>query len=53
MRKSGVDRDQILLAIRDATVVLAPSHFGRVGVQVWPGDVVMRPDFGAAQAREE
>lgn len=53
MRQRGVDRHKILLAIRDAPVVLTPRHFGCVGIQVRTGDVVMRADFGAPQAREE
>ena len=41
-----------LRAVVDAAVVFAPCHFAGVGVQIRPGDMVVRADFGAAQARE-
>jgi hypothetical protein len=50
MRQRGVRGHQILLAIRDAAVVLAPRYFGRIGVKVAAREMVMRPDLRAAQA---
>jgi hypothetical protein len=53
MHQRCIDGDQVLFAVRDATVVFAPRHFGGVGVQIRIGDMVVRPDFSAPQTREE
>ena len=53
MRQRRIDRHQILLAIRDAAVVLAPSHFGGVGAEISAGNAMMNADLSAADAREE
>ncbi len=53
MVQGGSGRQQELLAVADPTVVLAPRHFLRVGVEVAPGDPMVRPNFSAAEAREE
>lgn len=51
MRQRRVDRHQILLAIRDAAVVLAPSHFGGVGAEIHAGNAMMNTDLSAADAQ--
>ena len=53
MGQRGAGGGQILLAVGDAAVVFAPSHFGRVGGEVRAGDMVVHADFGAAKAAEE
>ncbi len=34
-------------------MIFAPSHLARIGRKVGTGDVMMRANLGAAQAREE
>ena len=53
MRSSGSGRHEILFAIAHAAAILAPSHLSGISREVLAADVMMRPDFGAAQAREE
>ena len=53
MRERGVSRHQILLAIGNAAVVLAPRHFSGIGPEIAPADMVMNADLGAADAREK
>jgi len=53
MLSGGVDRYQILLAVADAPVILAPIHFGGVGSEVWAADMVVDAVFGPAQAAKE
>ena len=42
-----------LRTVGNAAVVLAPRHLVRIGGEIPPGDVVVRPDFSAAQAAEK
>jgi hypothetical protein len=49
MRQCGIHRDQELLAIADAAMIFAPSHFSGIRSKVGAGDMMMRPYFGAAQ----
>jgi len=49
----GIRSHQILFAIVDTAVVLAPSHFARVGGQIRASNVMVNTDLGAAQAGEE
>ena len=53
MRQRRVDDDQILLAVGNAAVVLAPRHFCGVRVQVRAGDMMVNADLGATDAREK
>ena len=41
-----------LLAVADAAQVLTPRHFLGVADKIWPGDMVVVPEFAAAQTRE-
>ena len=52
MRRSAKYR-AVLFAIAHATIVFSPIHFGGVGREVGTGNVVMRSEFCATQAREE
>ncbi len=49
---SGGDQPE-LRAVVPPAMILAPRHLPRVGGEVGAGDVMMRSDLGAAQAREE
>lgn len=42
-----------LLAVRNAAIVFAPSHFTGISGEIAAGDMMVRPDFSAAKAREE
>ncbi len=44
---------EILLAIRNAAVIFAPSDFAGIGREIGAGDMMMLADFGAAKARKE
>jgi hypothetical protein len=53
MRQRGVDDDQVPFTVRDAAVILASSHFGRVGGETWTSYmIIMNAEFGAADARK-
>jgi len=51
--QGGSGRQQELLTIADPTVVVASRHFLCVGVEVAPGDPMVRPDLCATKAGEE
>jgi hypothetical protein len=50
MCQCGRGGHEVLLTIRDAAVILAPSHFGRVSRDVRTGDMMMNSDFGTPDA---
>ena len=50
MLERRVSCHQVKLAIVDATVILAPSHFGGIGIEVRASDMMMRSDLSAAQS---
>src|SRR6185437_15584428 len=45
--------NQILLAVADAAVVLAPIHLGGVRSEIWASNFVVDADFRATQAGEK
>lgn len=53
MRQRGADRHQVLLAVADAAVILAPRHFSGVCGEVGATDVVVNADLSATDAGEE
>jgi len=53
MLRGGIGNDQILLAVADAAVIFAPIHFASISREIRTADMVMRTDFGAAQAAKE
>lgn len=44
---------QVLLAITSATIILSPSHFRRVRMEVLAADMVVSADLSATETREE
>lgn len=48
VRLGRVGDDQVLLAVADAAVVLAPYHFVGIGVEVRAGEVVVNANLRAA-----
>lgn len=53
MSECGIRRKKKLLAVADATVIFTPSHFGRIGMKVAAGNMMMNADLRSAQPREE
>jgi len=53
MGERRLRRQQILLAIRPAAVILAPSHFSGIGDEVGVGDMMTNADLGAVHSREK
>lgn len=53
MRQCRRRDHQILLAIADAAVVLAPSHLTSIGVEVRAAQVMVMTHLGATDAGEE
>lgn len=53
MGQSGTDRHQILFAIANPAMILAPRHFGGIRGEVRAADVVVNANLSAADAREE
>ena len=52
LRRRRDDR-AVLFAVRHAAVVFSPIHFGRVGCEIRPRDMMMCADFRATQAGEK
>ena len=53
MREGGVGGGEVLDAVADAAVILAPCHFRGIGGEVRAGDPVMDAYLSATDAREE
>src|SRR5207237_571679 len=49
----GVRRHEVLHTVADPPIVLPPSHFPRIRVEVGTGNVMVNADFGATDAREK
>ena len=47
-----VEQLAIVLLVGVTTTILPPRTFIGVSHQIWPGDVMVRPEFGTAEARE-
>jgi len=53
MLRCGIDDREILLAVADPPIVLAPRHLIGIGIEVRAGDMMMNADLGAAQTAKE
>ena len=53
MFQRGIGNGEIQFAIAFSPIILAPRHFIGIGRKIWTGDVVVCPDFRAAEPREE
>ena len=53
MRQRRRRNHEILLAIRHAAVIFAPSDFAGIGREIRASDMMMLANFGAAQAGED
>ncbi len=49
MDQRGVGRNQVLLAVADPAVILAPVHFTGIGSEIWAGDMMVNAGFEKPQ----